>query len=68
MTQRDRMPPDMNHLVATHDLLWIVLDSLRYDVAQQEMSEGRTPHLARLAGAWEKRHTPGSFTLPAHAA
>ena len=62
------MRPDMNQLIPSHDLLWIVLDSLRYDVAQQEMSAGRTPHLARLAGTWERRHTPGSFTLPAHAA
>jgi len=39
-------------------------------VAQSEWRAGRTPHLARLVGpaGWEKRHTPGSFTFPAHQA
>jgi len=62
------MPPDMNAICTTHDLLWIVLDSLRYDVAAAELDAGRTPNLQRLTGGWERRHTPGSFTLPAHAA
>lgn len=59
--------PDMPQLLGTHDLLWIVLDSLRYDVAIAEWE--RTPHLRRLFPAgWEKRFTPGSFTWPAHQA
>lgn len=63
-------PPDMNAILQSHDLLWLVLDSLRFDVAQAEWQAGRTPHLARLlgSGGWEKRHTPGSFTFPAHQA
>lgn len=59
----------MNRIVGTHDLVWIVLDSLRHDVACAEMNAGRTPNLARLfPGGWEKRHTPASFTYPAHQA
>lgn len=62
--------PDMNQILQNHDLLWLVLDSLRHDVAAQEWEAGRTPHLARLTGAggWEKRHTPATFTFPAHQA
>ncbi len=62
--------PNMNDLLPGHDLLWLVLDSLRFDVAVAEWSGGRTPQLARLTGpeGWEKRHTPGSFTFPAHQA
>jgi hypothetical protein len=60
---------DMNAIVGTHDLALIVLDTLRYDVAVEEMLEGRTPNLARLfPGGWEKRHSPGTFTYAAHAA
>jgi hypothetical protein len=60
--------PDMNAIVGTHDLLWIVLDSLRYDVACAALAAGETPHLASLVGRWEKRHTPATFTWPAHQA
>jgi hypothetical protein len=57
-------------LVGTADILWIVLDSLRYDVAQTAWESGRTPTFARYlpATGWERRHTPGSFTFAAHAA
>jgi len=60
----------MNEILSSHDLLWLMLDSLRHDVAVSEWQEGRTPHLARLVGpsGWERRHTPGSFTFPAHQA
>jgi len=62
--------PNMNDLLPRHDVLWLVLDSLRHDVAVAEWNAGHTPNLARLTGAggWEKRHTPGSFTFPAHQA
>lgn len=55
-------------LIGTHDVLFVTLDSLRYDVAVKALSAGRTPELAaRLpGGAWEKRHTPGNFTYSAH--
>lgn len=51
-------------------ILFITLDSLRYDVASSAYDNGLTPRLAGLlpAGGWERRHTPGSFTLPAHMA
>ena len=63
------MPVNMNSLIGTHDLVWIVLDALRYDVAGQEMSAGRTPNLAALfPGGWQMSHSPGSFTFPAHQA
>lgn len=46
------------------------LDILRYDVAAGLYAAGRTPHLAAVLppGGWERRHTPGNFTLAAHAA
>ncbi len=55
-------------LVGSHDLLFITLDTLRYDVADKLLIEGRTPNLAaRLPqGKWEARHSPGSFTYSAH--
>ncbi|MCX4584697.1 sulfatase-like hydrolase/transferase [Streptomyces sp. NBC_01481] len=51
-------------------ILFVTLDSLRYDVARAAMHAGQTPHLAALlpAGQWEERRTPGTFTLPAHMA
>lgn len=57
-------------LIGTHDVLWITLDTLRYDVAATAQARGMTPNLARLlpGGAWELRHSPGSFTFAAHAA
>ncbi len=63
------MKTGMNRLVGSHDLVWLVLDSLRFDVADQEMRSGNTPHLAELfPDGWEKRHSPASFTYPAHQA
>ncbi len=60
---------NMNDIVGTHDLALIVLDTLRYDVAVEEMREGRTPNLARLIpGGWEQRHSPATFTYAAHCA
>ena len=65
---------DMNAIVGTHDLALITLDTLRYDVAAEELAAGRTPHLAALlagpggTGSWERRHSPGTFTYAAHAA
>jgi hypothetical protein len=60
---------DMNQVVGTHDLLWITLDTLRWDVAEEARAAGRTPFLAGLLGGpWERRQTPGSFTYAAHQA
>ena len=60
---------DTNAIVGTHDLALITLDTLRYDVAIDELAASRTPNLAaRLPGGWERRHSPGTFTYAAHAA
>lgn len=52
------------------DVVWITLDTLRYDVAVEALTAGLTPNLAaRLPGnQWELRHSPGSFTYAAHQA
>jgi hypothetical protein len=57
-------------LVGTHNILFITLDTLRYDVAVEALRVGRTPNLAALLpeSGWEARHTPGSFTYAAHQA
>lgn len=59
---------DANALVGSHDILFITLDTLRYDVAQSLLEQGRTPVMRSLlpGGRWERRHTPGSFTYAAH--
>ncbi len=61
---------NMNEVVGTHDVLFLVFDTLRFDVAVDEWRGGRTPNLARVlpATGWEERHTPGSFTYAAHQA
>lgn len=56
-------------MVGTHDIVWVTLDSLRFDVARDAHASGLTPTFAGLFPAgWEERHTPGSFTYPAHQA
>lgn len=51
-------------------ILFVTLDSLRHDVATTALDSKATPNLARLlpGGTWERRWTPGTFTLPAHTA
>ncbi|GID91036.1 STM4013/SEN3800 family hydrolase [Amorphoplanes digitatis] len=58
----------MRDLIGSHDLLMVTLDTLRYDVAVECLASGRTPRLAKVlpGGAWERRHTPASFTYAAH--
>ena len=50
------------------DFLFVTLDSLRYDAAATALERGLTPNIARYLpnGIWERRHTPGNFTLSAH--
>jgi len=57
-----------NYVVGSHDIAFVVLDTLRYDVARDALREGRTPNLAAIlpGGQWEMRHTPGNFTYAAH--
>lgn len=60
---------DMNQIVGSHDLAFVVLDALRFDVAHDEMQKGQTPNLSRLlSGNWQKCHSPGSFTFASHSA
>ncbi len=61
---------DMRTIVGSHDILFITLDTLRYDAAQACFAQGRLPMLAAHlpAGGWEHRHTPASFTYAAHQA
>lgn len=61
-------PPDMNQIVGTHNIAFITLDTLRYDVAQSQWEQGHTPHIGSHLPpeGWERRHTPGSFTYAAH--
>jgi hypothetical protein len=68
MSGRDHI--DMNAVVADHDLVFVTLDTLRYDVAQEEWAAGRTPSFAALLGddGWERRHAPGTFTYASHQA
>ena len=60
----------MRDLIGSHDLLFVTLDTLRYDVAAELAEAGRTPNLARALpeGRWERRHSPASFTYAAHQA
>jgi hypothetical protein len=61
---------NVDRLIGSHDLLFITLDTLRYDVAQACLETGQIPNLAKLlpGGTWECRHTPASFTYAAHQA
>lgn len=61
---------DVNQLLGTHDALFVTLDTLRFDVAQDCLLSGRTPHLAAVLPktGWEPRHSPGNFTYAAHQA
>lgn len=59
---------DMNRIVGSADVLFVTLDTLRYDVACQRLRAGDTPALAQQIGSWEKRHAPASFTYASHQA
>ncbi|PWF55388.1 STM4013/SEN3800 family hydrolase [Massilia glaciei] len=58
----------MNRVVGSHDIVFITLDTLRYDVAQRLFEAGELPVLGPHlpAGGWERRHSPASFTYAAH--
>lgn len=56
---------NMNEIVGSHDILFVCLDTLRYDVAKEEQDKGTTPVLNRY-GPWQKRSAPGNFTYPSH--
>jgi len=57
----------MKSVIGKADILFVTLDTLRWDVAQKTMEQGGTPNLKRLIpGGWQLRHSPGSFTYAAH--
>lgn len=56
---------DMTQVVGTSDILFVCLDTLRYDVAVQEEASGGTPVLNQY-GSWQKCQAPGNFTYPSH--
>ena len=70
MSDKTRDAIDAARLIGTHDVLFVVLDALRYDVAVEALADGRTPNLAAVlpGGAWERRQSPGTFTYAAHQA
>lgn len=57
-------------LIRTHDVLFVTLDTLRYDAARDALATGQTPNLAAVlpGGTWEERHSPATFTFAAHQA
>lgn len=59
---------NMNEIVGQYDILFVCLDTLRYDVAVEEEEKGTTPVINAHGGPWEKRHAPGNFTYPSHQA
>ena len=59
---------DMTQIVGSHDIVMLCFDTLRYDVAKAEEGNGGTPVLNSFGNPWEKRHAPGNFTYPSHAA
>jgi len=59
----------MKQYVGKYNIAFLVLDSLRYDVAETEFLAKNTPNLKGVfPQGWEKRHSPGSFTYAAHSA
>ena len=64
--RKERKPSvDMMQVVGASDILFVCLDTLRYDVAVQEEASGGTPVLNQY-GLWQKRQAPGNFTYPSH--
>jgi membrane-anchored protein YejM (alkaline phosphatase superfamily) len=61
---------NMQEIVATYDILFITLDTLRYDAAVEALQRGLTPNIAAFLpnNKWEMRHSPASFTYAAHQA
>lgn len=65
-SQKKKAPSvDMGEVVGKKDILFLCLDTLRYDVAVQEEKAGNTPVLNQY-GPWEKCQAPGNFTYPSH--
>ena len=63
--RENRKNLNMNDVVGDADILFLCLDTLRWDVAFREQENGGTPVLNQF-GPWEKRGAPGNFTYPSH--
>ncbi len=63
-------PINFNSLLGTTNILLLVLDALRFDIAQTEFQQGNLPNFQKYLHpeGWEERYTPASFTYPAHKA
>lgn len=61
------MTMDMNSIVGKYNILFVCIDSLRYDVAKEEQDRGGTPVLNRY-GSWRECQASGNFTYPSHQA
>lgn len=59
---------DMRQAIGHEDIVMLTLDTLRYDVAQEQFLAGNLPVLAECLppSGWQLRHTSGSFTYAAH--
>lgn len=58
---------NMENIIGSHNILFVCIDSLRFDAAYEEEAEGGTPVLNRY-GKWRKCQSPGNFTYPSHQA
>ncbi len=59
----------MNEIAEQMDILFMTLDTLRYDVAERLFQAGQTPNFAQyFPQGWQKCHAPGSFTFASHQA
>ena len=60
----------MKTKIGSSNILLMVLDALRYDVAQAQFLQGNLPNFQKYLPntGWEKRYAPGSFTYPSHKA
>jgi sulfatase-like protein len=58
---------NMNEIVKNAHILFVTLDSLRYDVADELFRNGQTPVFQQnCPQGWQKGHSPGNFTYAAH--
>ena len=65
---KSQLSLNMKSLIGEANVLFMTLDTLRFDVAQQMWREGRLSNLSPHLGpsGWECRHSPASFTYAAH--
>ncbi len=61
---------DVRSTLGTYDVVFLTLDTLRFDVAEMALARGMTPNFSSVlsGGQWERRHSPSSFTYAAHQA